>query len=109
MSVLLNHRQKGYNFLSGHGLEIGAFHQSAAIPKCCTIEYCDAHSKEEAAKLFPELNLDDLVEVDHICDLDKEGLSIFESERFDFVIFNHVIDQYAKPVAEKLNIEKADV
>ena len=98
MSIHLAHRQAGYNFLKGAGLEIGAFHQPATIPKHCTIEYCDAHSKEEASQLFPELHIDDLVTVDYICDLDKQGLSIFEAERFDFVIFNHVIEHIANPI-----------
>jgi 2-polyprenyl-3-methyl-5-hydroxy-6-metoxy-1,4-benzoquinol methylase len=97
MSHLI-HRRAGYDLLIGHGLEIGAFHQPAIIPAHCTIEYCDAQSKEEAIKLFPELNINDLVDVHYICDLDKEGLSLFESERFDFVIFNHVIEHVANPI-----------
>ncbi len=95
----LTHRQAGYDLLTGQGLEIGAFHQPAVIPAHCTIEYCDAQSKEEAIKLFPELNINDLVNVHYICDLDKEGLSLFESEHFDFVILNHVIEHVANPIA----------
>jgi len=94
----LTHRQAGYDLLTGHGLEIGAFHQPAVIPAHCTIEYCDAQSKQEAIKLFPELNINDLVDVHYICDLDKEGLSLFESEHFDFVVFNHVIEHVANPI-----------
>jgi SAM-dependent methyltransferase len=98
MSANLNHRQHGYNLLTGQGLEIGAFNQPATLPAHCTIEYCDAQSKTEACRAFPELNSDDLVEVQHICDLDKQGLSIFENERFDFVILNHVIEHVANPI-----------
>ncbi len=98
MSTPLNHRQNGYGFLNGHGLEIGACHQPATIPARCTIEYCDAHSKEETAKLFPELDINTLVKVDYICDLDKDGLSIFATEHFDFVILNHVIEHVANPI-----------
>ena len=94
----LNHRLAGYNLLMGEGLEIGAFHQPATIPAHCTIEYCDAQSKAEACRAFPELNIDDLVDVEHICDLDKQGLSIFDAERFDFVILNHVIEHVANPI-----------
>ena len=98
MSTHFSHRQDGYNMLSGQGLEIGACHQPATIPAHCTIEYCDAHSKEDAAKLFPELNINDLVEVNYICDLDKNRLSIFAAEHFDFVILNHVIEHVANPI-----------
>ncbi len=98
MSAHLNHRKAGYNLLTGHGLEIGAFHQPATIPAHCTIEYCDAQSKEDAIKYFPELNINDLVDVNYICDLDKEGLSLFKAERFNFVILNHVIEHVANPI-----------
>ncbi len=98
MSTHLSHRQDGYNLLTGHGLEIGAFHQPATIPAHCTIEYCDAQSKAEVIRYFPELNINDLVEVNYICDLDKQGLSVFEAERFDFVILNHVIEHVANPI-----------
>jgi SAM-dependent methyltransferase len=81
-------------------LEIGAFHQPAPIPKHCTIEYGDALPREEIIKLFPELNLgaEALVKVHHICDLDKDGLSIFPPGTFDFVILNHVIEHVANPI-----------
>ncbi len=92
------HRQSGYNLLTGHGLEIGAFHQPAIIPAHCTIEYCDAQSKEDIIQYFPEININELVEVNHVCDLDQEGLSLFEAEHFDFVILNHVIEHVANPI-----------
>lgn len=94
----LAHRQPGYDLLSGHGIEIGALHQPAAIPEHCHIEYCDAASREEAAALFPELDINSLVPVTYISDLDTQGLSIFEENRFDFVILNHVIEHVANPI-----------
>jgi SAM-dependent methyltransferase len=105
----LIHRQDGYYLLKGHGLEIGALHQPAVIPPYRTVEYCDAHSKQEMIEHFPELNIESLVEVDYIADLDVEGLSPFEDERFDFVILNHVIEHVANPikvVAELFRITK---
>ena len=111
MSAHLTHRQEGYELLSGNGLEIGAFHQPAIVPPQCTIEYGDAQSKEEVIKSFPELNIDDLVDVNYICDLDNDGLSIFEDKRFDFVILNHVIEHVANPikvVSELFRIVKYD-
>jgi hypothetical protein len=41
----LIHRKNGYGLLSGHGLEMGAFHQPAAIPWHCTVEYLDIYPK----------------------------------------------------------------
>ena len=98
MSAHLNHRYAGYNLLNGHGLEIGALHQPSIIPSHCTIKYCDAHSREEIIQYFPELNLQDLVKVDYICDLDKTGLALFATEQFNFVILNHVIEHLANPI-----------
>jgi hypothetical protein len=92
----LIHRQDGYNLLTGHGLEIGAFHQPTTIPAHCTIEYCDADSKEELIRYFPELSINALVDVNYICDLDKQGLSLFENERFNFVILNCITVTYKR-------------
>lgn len=94
----LIHRKKGYQYLKGNGLEIGALHQPAALPKHCTVVYCDVCSREEAILNFPELNLGDLVHVDYISDLDNQGLNLFSAEQFDFVIFNHVIEHIANPI-----------
>jgi SAM-dependent methyltransferase len=98
MSTYLSHRQEGYNLLMGHGLEIGALHQPATIPAHCKIEYCDAQSKEDSLRQFPELKNHDLVEVNYICDLDKKGLSLFGAERFDFIVINHVLEHVANPI-----------
>ena len=93
------HRKKGYNLLKGNGLEIGAFfHQVAAIPWHCNLEYNDLWLKPESITYSPELNVNDRVKVKHICDLDKGGLSLFGSESFDFVIFNHLIGHVADPI-----------
>ena len=94
----MEHRKEGYGFLRGEGLEIGAFHQPAPLPEGCQVTYCDAFTKEEAIELFPELNFDDLVTVDRVCDLDIERLSPFASNSVDFVILNHVIEHVANPV-----------
>jgi SAM-dependent methyltransferase len=92
------HRSKGYGLLSGRGMEIGAFHQPAPLPDDCAIEYCDAHTKEDAIRFFPELQIEQLVDVDHVCDLDGDGLSQFADESYDFIILNHVIEHVANPI-----------
>lgn len=94
----LFHREFGYRLLDGSGLEIGAFHQPALLPQRCVVSYCDAVTREEAVKFFPELKLDDLVPVQHIVDLDKDGLSAFTDGSYDFIVINHVIEHVANPI-----------
>ncbi len=92
-------RVPGMALLSGHGLEIGALHERAALPVGCTVEYVDAITREEAAALFPEIDPAALVDPDHIRDLDVEGLSGFSDARYDFVVLSHVIEHVADPLA----------
>ena len=40
----------------------------------CTVEYVDAISREEAVRLFPEIEAERLVEPTHLRDLDRQGL-----------------------------------
>lgn len=96
--ISLAHRPKGYALLRGHGLEIGALHQPAQVPEHCTVEYCDAESREQNLQYFPELKREDLVEVGTLCDMDRQGLAPFADDQFDFVIFNHVIEHVANPI-----------
>jgi len=92
------HRAAGFDLLQGHGLEIGAFNQPAVLSAQCTVEYADVHAPEAALDAFPEIQLDQLVTVDHVIDLDTEGLSLFDSASFDFVICNHVLEHIANPI-----------
>ena len=94
----LHHRKIGYQLLSGNGLEIGALHEKAKLPAKCKVEYCDAISKKQAIKLFPEIKHHKLVDVKYICNLDKEGLSIFKDDSYDFIILSHVIEHVANPI-----------
>lgn len=94
----LRHRYRGYKLLCGQGLEVGALHQPAWVPKSCRVEYCDAISKEEAEKIFAEIPAEQIVNPNILSDLDKDGLSVIKDESYDFVIFNHVIEHVANPV-----------
>lgn len=94
----LSHRKIGFQLLSGKGLEIGALHERASLPSKCRVEYCDAISKEEAMKLFPEIKHHKLVDVKYICNLDEQGLNIFSDNTFDFIILSHVIEHVANPI-----------
>ena len=90
--LFLRKRNAIYKLLDGRGIEIGPFEHPVKLPDKCTVEYCDVISTEEAKDLFPEVDHQNLVQIDHIIDLDKNGLSKFENEKFDFVIINHVIE-----------------
>ena len=95
---MFKHRKRGYKLLTGRGLEIGALHESATLPSNCKVEYADVITKEQAIINFPEIDKNKLVNVDHICNIDKDGLQKFENETFDFVIFSHVIEHLANPI-----------
>ena len=94
----MDHRNIGYSLLSGHGIEIGALHNPANLPDCCRVSYCDAMSADDARRSFPELSALPLVNVTHIVDLDKQGLTGFDDTSQDFVILNHVIEHVANPI-----------
>lgn len=92
------HRDKVYADLSGRGLEIGAFHEPAVVPAVASVEYFDALDATRAAELFPEIPAESLVAVDHLGDIDHDGLEMFAAGEFDFVICNHVIEHVANPI-----------
>ena len=94
----LDHRQSGYALLQGAGLEIGALHEAAKLPAGCSVEYFDVVSAADAARLFPEIDASRLVTVQHVGDLDADGLAGFPDARFDFVIMNHVLEHVANPL-----------
>ena len=87
----MGHRETGYRLLRGAGLEIGAFNAAARLPESARVEYCDAIGKRRAAALFPEVPQASLADVDHVFDVDEEGLARFESASRDFVIANFVV------------------
>ena len=94
----LSFREKGYTLLGGKGIEIGGFENPANIPNAEKIIRCDRLNREEAQKLFPEVNCSLLHEPDLIFDLDVVGLSHFADQSLDFIIINHVIEHLVNPV-----------
>lgn len=92
------HRDRLYTQLTGRGLEIGAFHEPAVLPPSAQVEYFDALDATRAAALFPEIPAEAFVAVDHIGDLDHDGLGQFADGEFEFVICNHVIEHVANPI-----------
>ena len=85
--------------LSGRGLEVGALNFPAKVPSGCNMEYCDTHTKEESAAIYPEVESRSLVHVNHVIDLDTGSLSKIPGCPYDFVIMNHVIEHVACPIA----------
>ena len=95
----LRHRKIGYMLLKGKGLEIGALHEKAPVPSRCQVDYCDAITRDQAMKLFPEIKkVHKFADVKFICNLDTQGLSIFNDDTYDFVILSHVIEHVANPI-----------
>ncbi len=92
------HRMDAYNKLFGRGPEIGAFNNAAIVPEDCNVIYADIFTREEAFKYFPEQKEDVLKRADVIHDMDKEGLAMFRSLQFDFVLLNRVIEHVANPI-----------
>ncbi|MCH6258215.1 class I SAM-dependent methyltransferase [Puniceicoccaceae bacterium K14] len=96
----MKHRSIGYEYLSGKGVEIGAFCEPAPLGKQCEVSYFDAITAEEAAEKFPEIDPAGLVKVELLGDIDKRGLRDAIAEgSLDFIIANHVIEHVANPIA----------
>jgi SAM-dependent methyltransferase len=94
----LTHRLPAYRLLKGRGLEIGALHEPAQLPRDATMKYFDAITEGQAAVLFPEIDASRFVHVDFVGDLDRDGLAQFPDSAFDFVIINHVLEHVANPI-----------
>ncbi|MBI4403433.1 MAG: methyltransferase domain-containing protein [Deltaproteobacteria bacterium] len=94
----LRHRGQGYRLLKGEGIEIGALHQPAHLPTRCHVRYLDCMSKKVAVGLFPEVDANQMVEVDWVVDLDCEDARAAVGKQFDFVIANHIIEHVANPI-----------
>lgn len=85
-----------YNWLSGHGIEIGALHNPLPTLSIAKVTYIDIMSNKELRQNFPELSNKNLVHVDLIDN--GESLSLIDNESQDFVIANHVLEHCANPI-----------
>ncbi len=97
-TINADYRLRAYALLAGRGLEIGALDKPSPLPPVAQVEYFDALSATEAQRLFPELNPVDLVPVQHLGELDRDGLAAFADNEFNFVILSHVIEHVANPI-----------
>jgi SAM-dependent methyltransferase len=100
-------RRRGYRTLRGTGFEIGAFEHPAPVPRRCRTAYVDVITPAQAKELFPEIDVSGLVPVDHLVDLDADGLKVFPDGSQDFAIACHVIEHVANPgrlIAEMVRV-----
>jgi GT2 family glycosyltransferase/predicted SAM-dependent methyltransferase len=82
-------------YLSGAGLEIGAYDNPLSLPSGASAVYADCLSPEVLKKICPDAKLPDFVG-------DAEALSEIPDKRFDFIIANHVLEHTTDPIAALL-------
>jgi SAM-dependent methyltransferase len=90
-------RQIASQYLSGHGIEIGALHSPLEVPSNAEVRYVDRISVAELRKQYPELAEFELVEIDIIDD--GENLLSVPDSSVDFVIANHMIEHCQNPIS----------
>ncbi len=96
--AVIQARMAGFALLAGDGIEIGALHQPAPLPSAARVTYVDALSREEALRLFPEVDSASMVNPSVLADLDRDGLAAFSDGALDFVVASHVLEHLANPL-----------
>ena len=89
-------------YLRGEGIEIGALHNPLKLPDTVTVKYVDRLPVAELRKQYPELESQQLVDVDIIADGEK--LETIGDASQDFVIANHFIEHCQDPIRALLNM-----
>ena len=89
-------------YLKGNGIEIGALHQPLYVSNNAKVTYVDRMSAEDLRKQYPELNSQELVNVDIIDN--GEVLEKISDNSQDFVIINHFIEHCKNPLLAIENI-----
>jgi predicted SAM-dependent methyltransferase len=83
-------------FILGEGIEIGALHNPLVVPENAKVKYVDRMTVPELRKQYPELNQENLVNVDIISDGEKlENINDYSQ---DFVIANHFLEHCQNPL-----------
>lgn len=83
-------------FLSGHGIEIGALHLPLAVPSKAKVRYVDRMSVVDLRRHYPELAALPLVPIDVVDD--GETLQSLQDASEDFVIANHFLEHCQDPI-----------
>lgn len=89
-------------FLTGEGIEVGALHNPQKVPATVKVRYVDKITVATQRAHFPELDQEDLTEVDIIDD--GESLATITDDTLDFVIANHVVEHFENPIKGILNM-----
>jgi predicted SAM-dependent methyltransferase len=89
-------------YLRGEGIEIGALHNPLKLPDSVTVKYVDRLPVAELRKQYPELDSQQLVDIDIIADGEK--LETIGDASQDFVIANHFIEHCQDPIGALLNM-----
>jgi SAM-dependent methyltransferase len=84
---------------SGKGLELGALHHPAPLPKNCTAgrTFVDKWPTKVLRTFYPELPADVFVEVEILDDADK--LATVADSSQDFIIASHLLEHMEGPIA----------
>lgn len=99
---IINRYTIACNYLQGEGIEIGAMNYPVPMKKGVKVKYYDRISREESHKIFPDINIKDLVKVDILGDGEK--LDNIDSLSYDFVIANHFIEHCQNPILTLQNM-----
>jgi predicted SAM-dependent methyltransferase len=100
--MMLNRKNIAEAFLKGDGIEIGALHMPLKVPEKARVKYVDRLTVTELRMQYPELDNEQLVNVD-ILD-DGERLSAIDDMSQDFVIANHFLEHCQNPIEAFLNL-----
>src|ERR1700759_1830786 len=87
----LDRKFLSYQYISGHGIEIGALHAPLPVnKKKAVVKYVDRMNEEDLRAHYPELKDFKLVPIDYIAN--GEHLESIQDASQDFVIANHFIE-----------------
>jgi predicted SAM-dependent methyltransferase len=100
--MMLNRQRIAEAFLKGDGIEIGALYMPLKVPAVARVKYVDRMTVTELRKQYPELDNEQLVNVD-ILDDGEQLASIADSSQ-DFVIANHFLEHCQNPIQALLNL-----
>lgn len=89
-------------YIKGSGIEIGALHNPLRITSSAKVKYVDRMTITELRKQYPELDTQELVDID-IIDDGEQLTKIIDSTQ-DFVIANHFLEHCQNPIGAIRNM-----
>jgi predicted SAM-dependent methyltransferase len=89
-SIVISRYNASVPYLKGEGLEIGAFHLPTPVKEGIRVDYVDQISMSEIKQRFPEF-INTYCVYPNVID-NGEILSKIQSETYDFIIANHMIE-----------------